>query len=199
MAPGRTSSRARSNRTARSARTRSSRRRIWRAFAPGFSEEFDRAVKDGFTDAEVQVGEGRRAAGAQLGAHRGRHASRARLSSQAFLGRTFATSAAVDAAIEKLTPQDVNAVLRKYLKPGEFAYAFAGDFDKPVGPAQPVALRPRSAATRDPVPSPRPSPRERGEGAHQRGPTSSVNATPMSGAHATHIAFAVGVGGANGA
>jgi len=52
------------------------------------------------------------------------------LTSQSFLGRTYATSGAVDAAIEKLTPQDVNAVLRKYLKPGDFAYAFAGDFDK---------------------------------------------------------------------
>ena len=50
------------------------------------------------------------------------------LTTQAFLGRTFATSGAVDAAIGKLTTQDVNAVLRKYLKPGEFAYAFAGDF-----------------------------------------------------------------------
>ena len=36
----------------------------------------------------------------------------------------------VDAAIEKLTAADVNAALRKYLKPDEFAYAFAGDFDK---------------------------------------------------------------------
>ena len=50
------------------------------------------------------------------------------LSSQAYLGRTFATSGAVDAAIEKLTPQDVNAALRKYVKPAEFAFAFAGTF-----------------------------------------------------------------------
>ena len=52
------------------------------------------------------------------------------LANQAFLGRTFATSGAVDAAIEKLTTGDVNAVLRKYFKPNEMAYAFAGDFDK---------------------------------------------------------------------
>jgi hypothetical protein len=37
---------------------------------------------------------------------------------------------AVDAAIAKLTTAEVNAVFRKYFKPGEFAYAFAGDFDK---------------------------------------------------------------------
>ena len=95
----------------------------------GFSEEFDRALKDGFTDAEVKAAKegvmqerilGRTEDGRIAGA----------LATQAFLGRTFATSAAVDAAIEKLTTQDVNAALRKYVKPGEFATAFAGDFDK---------------------------------------------------------------------
>jgi len=52
------------------------------------------------------------------------------LTSQAYLNRTFATAAAVDAAIAKLTTADVNAAFRKYFKPGEFAFAFAGDFDK---------------------------------------------------------------------
>ena len=95
----------------------------------GLAEEFDRAVKDGFTDAEV--------AAAKQGVLQERTLSRTEdgriagaLTAQSFLGRTYATSAAVDAAIEKLTPQDVNAVLRKYLKPGDFTYAFAGDFDK---------------------------------------------------------------------
>ena len=55
-------------------------------------------------------------------------ASPAISSSQAYLDRTWSRPAAVDPAIEKLTPADVNAVLRKYLKPAEFAYAFAGDF-----------------------------------------------------------------------
>ncbi len=95
----------------------------------GLSEEFDRALKDGFTEAEVKAAKegvlqervlGRTDDGRIAGA----------LVSQAFLGRTFATSATVDAAIARLTPQDVNAALRKYLKPGEFAYAFAGDFEK---------------------------------------------------------------------
>ncbi len=95
----------------------------------GFGEEFDRAVKDGFTEAEV--------AAAKAGVLQERALARtedariaAGLTAQSFLGRTYATSGAVDAAIAKLTPADVNAALRKYLKPGEFAYAFAGDFDK---------------------------------------------------------------------
>ncbi len=95
----------------------------------GFSEEFDRAVKDGFTDAEVVA--------AKAGVMEKRQLARtedggiaAALSSQEFLGRTFAQSAAVDAAIAKLTTADVNAALRKYFKPAEMTYAFAGDFDK---------------------------------------------------------------------
>ncbi len=93
----------------------------------GLAEEFDRALKDGFTDAEVAnardgVMQERRLARTEDGRIAGA------LATQAYLGRTFAQSAAVDAAIEKLTTADVNAVLRKYLKPGEWAYAFAGTF-----------------------------------------------------------------------
>jgi len=95
----------------------------------GLTEEFDRAAKDGFTDAEVET--------AKAGLLERRKLSRiedgsiaAALTQQAFLGRTFVQSAAVDAAIAKLSAADVNAAFRKYFKPGEFAYAFAGDFDK---------------------------------------------------------------------
>ena len=98
----------------------------------GFSEEFDRAIKDGFTDAEVAAAKEGVLQERRLGrTEDGRIAGA--LTSQEFYGRTFATSGAVDAAIAKLTPQDVNAVLRKYFKPGEMAYAFAGDFDKKTG------------------------------------------------------------------
>ena len=83
----------------------------------GLAEEMTRAVKDGFTDAEISA--------AKAGVLQERKLSRtedarlaAGLSGQSFLGRTFAISGAVDAAIAKLTPADVNAVLRKYLKPG---------------------------------------------------------------------------------
>ncbi|MFO1395535.1 MAG: pitrilysin family protein [Burkholderiales bacterium] len=95
----------------------------------GFAEEFARAVKDGFTDAEV--------ADAKLGVLQERRLGRTEdgrvasaLTSQAFYGRTFATSGAVDAAIEKMTTAEVNAALRKYFKPDEMAYVFAGSFPK---------------------------------------------------------------------
>jgi len=93
----------------------------------GFSEEIERAVKDGFTDKEVQDAKDGVMQERRLGrTEDGRIAGA--LSSQLFLGRTFATSGAVDAAIEKLTPQEVNAALRKYVRPSEFAFAFAGTF-----------------------------------------------------------------------
>ncbi|MEO8507838.1 MAG: insulinase family protein, partial [Betaproteobacteria bacterium] len=95
----------------------------------GLTEEFDRALKDGFTEAEVAAAKSGVLQERRLGrTEDGRIAGA--LATQAFYGRTFATSGAVDAAIEKLTPQDVNAALRKYFRPGEMAYAFAGDFDK---------------------------------------------------------------------
>ncbi|MBK9116525.1 MAG: insulinase family protein [Betaproteobacteria bacterium] len=93
----------------------------------GLAEELSGAVKSGFTDAEVKaakegVMQERRLARTEDGRIAGA------LASQLYLGRTFATSGAVDAAIEKLTTQDVNAVLRKYVRPGDFAFAFAGTF-----------------------------------------------------------------------
>jgi hypothetical protein len=66
---------------------------------------------------------------------------------QAFLGRTFATSAAVDAAIEKLTTPDINAALRK-CPSRENSYAFAGDFDEIVPLSERAdELRQRGAMT----------------------------------------------------
>ena len=93
----------------------------------GLAEELAGAVKNGFTDAEVKaakegVMQERRLARTEDGRIAGA------LANQLFLGRTFATSGTVDAAIEKLTTQDVNAVLRKYVKPSDFAFAFAGSF-----------------------------------------------------------------------
>jgi zinc protease len=93
----------------------------------GFAEEFARVIKDGFTDAEVKdakaaVLQERRLARAEDGPVAGA------LTSQAYLGRTYAASAAVDAAIEKLSTADVNAAIRKYLNTENFTTAFAGDF-----------------------------------------------------------------------
>ena len=92
-----------------------------------FREELARALKDGFTLQELNEG--------QRGLLSFRRLSRAQdgtlasaLASNLYLGRTFAKSAQVDAALAGLTLDQVNAALRKYVKPEVFAAAFAGDF-----------------------------------------------------------------------
>ena len=92
-----------------------------------FREEVARALQDGFTAQELTEGQRgllsfRRLSRAQDGALAGA------LASNLYLGRTFARSAEVDAALAKLTLAEVNAALRKYVRPDTFAAAFAGDF-----------------------------------------------------------------------
>ena len=92
-----------------------------------FREEVARALQDGFTAQELTEGQRgllsfRRLSRAQDGALAGA------LASNLYLGRTFARSAEVDAALAKLTLAEVNAALRKYVRPESFAAAFAGDF-----------------------------------------------------------------------
>ena len=92
-----------------------------------YKDELARALKDGFTAQELAEG--------QRGLLSRRRLSRAQDASVAglwavnlYLGRTFEKSAQVDAALEKLTLAEVNAALRKYLKPEQLVSAFAGDF-----------------------------------------------------------------------
>lgn len=95
----------------------------------GFAEEMARALKDGFTEAEVTA-----AKRALLEERRNNRAQDSVLASalaqQAYLGRTFAESARIDAALEAATSAAVADALRKYLKPAGIAWAFAGDFAK---------------------------------------------------------------------
>ena len=101
------------------------RERLVKALA----EELARIVRDGVTEAEVSE--------AKAGLLKRRQLSRtqdpslaAALVQQAYLGRTFAYSAKIDAAIAAVTVADVNAALRKYVKPDGFAYVYAGTFGK---------------------------------------------------------------------
>jgi zinc protease len=92
-----------------------------------FREEVARALKDGFSAQEVAEG--------QRGLLAFRRLSRAQdgtvassLASNLYLNRSFAVSAQVDAALAKLTAAEVNAALRKHLRPESFVLIFAGDF-----------------------------------------------------------------------
>ena len=114
------------------------RHSVWHAeaiFAPqnrakveaAFQEEVARALKDGFTAAEL--------AEAQRGLVSQRRLVRAQdnrlasaLAANLDLGRSFALAQQVDQAIERATLEQVNAALRKYLKPERFVVGFGGDF-----------------------------------------------------------------------
>ena len=97
-------------------------------------EEIARALKDGFTPQELAEGQRGLLNFRRLG--RAQDASLASaLATNLFLGRTFEFSARIDAAIAALTVDQVNAALRRYLKPEGFVFAFAGDFKgAPPGP-----------------------------------------------------------------
>ncbi|MEO8754200.1 MAG: pitrilysin family protein [Casimicrobiaceae bacterium] len=98
--------------------------------AVAVSEEFARAAREGFTDAEV--------ADAKASLLKRRLLQRtqdanvaAALVQQAYLGRTFAFSGKSDAAIAAATTAEVNAAFRKYVQPEALALVYAGDFTKP--------------------------------------------------------------------
>jgi zinc protease len=92
-----------------------------------FNEEVSAALTRGFTPQELREGISSLLNFRQLNRSQDANLAGALRENQ-FLGITFAREAAVDAAIRKLTLEQVNAALRKYLKPGDFASAYAGDF-----------------------------------------------------------------------
>jgi len=93
----------------------------------GIAEEFARALKDGFTEAEVAS-----AKGALLQARRISRAQDASLAGsltqQAYLGRTWDYSAKIDAGLAAVTVDAANAVLRRYVDAAGFAWSYAGAF-----------------------------------------------------------------------
>jgi zinc protease len=94
-----------------------------------FKEELARALKGGFTEAEVAT--------AKSGILQGRAQTRAQDGALAnawagnlYLGRTFAWSKQFEDRIVALKAADVSAALRKYLDPAKVTIVKAGDFAK---------------------------------------------------------------------
>jgi zinc protease len=90
-------------------------------------EEFQRALKDGFTQAELDAG--------RVGVLNQRRLARAQdavvasqLAQNLYLERNFALSQRVDDALSALTLEQVNAAFRKYLDPARWSIAWGGDF-----------------------------------------------------------------------
>ena len=86
-------------------------------------------LKDGFTAEEV--------AAAKTGYLQSRQVSRAqdnelagRLNTYLFLDRTLKWDADVEAKIKALTPEQINAAMRRHMDPAKISIIKAGDFKK---------------------------------------------------------------------
>jgi zinc protease len=92
-----------------------------------FKEELVRAIRDGFTDAEVaNAKSGILSTRAQTRAQDG--ALSAAWVGNLYLGRTFQWSKEFEAKLRALTTAQVNAALRKYIDPAKITVVKAGDF-----------------------------------------------------------------------
>jgi zinc protease len=94
-----------------------------------FKEEIARMLKDGFTAEEVEA--------AKSGYLQSHQVSRAqdnellnRSNTYLFLGRTWQWDADFEAKIKALTPEQINAAMRKYVDPSKLVIYKAGDFAK---------------------------------------------------------------------
>jgi zinc protease len=92
-----------------------------------YREELAKMLGEGFTDAELKD--------AQSGWLQGRSVSRSqdrelvgRLQSYRFLDRTLAWDAALEAKVAALTTADVNAAVKRWIKPSDITIVEAGDF-----------------------------------------------------------------------
>lgn len=94
-----------------------------------FKEEIARMLKDGFTAEEVEA--------AKSGYLQSRQVSRAqdnelagRLNNYLFIGRTLQFDADLEAKLKALTPETINAAMRRHIDPTKITIIKAGDFAK---------------------------------------------------------------------
>lgn len=95
-----------------------------------FLEEVRRAWSEGFTPQEVESGKQALLSFRRLSRAQDPNLA-SQLASNLYLGRTFEISQRVDDAIQALTPERVNQVLRQRLVPERFVLGVAGDFTAP--------------------------------------------------------------------
>jgi zinc protease len=101
-----------------------------------FKEEMARMAKDGFTPEEV--------AAAKSGWLQSRQVSRAqdnelasRLNNYLFVGRTLTWDEELERKIAALTPEQINAAMRKYIDPSKLIIIKSGDFAKNAAAPKP--------------------------------------------------------------
>jgi zinc protease len=99
-----------------------------------FKEEVDKAVKEGFTPAEVAEAKKGLLESRKLGRAQDAGLSRT-LAAELFTNRTLAWDAAMDKKISDLTPEQVNAAIKKWIDPSKITIVKAGDFAKSAAAA----------------------------------------------------------------
>ena len=102
-----------------------------------FKDEIARMLKDGFTAEEVEA--------AKSGYLQSRQVSRAqdnelagRLNSYLLFGRTLKWDADLDARLRALTPEQINAAMRRHMDPTKITIIKSGDFAKNAAAGQAV-------------------------------------------------------------
>ena len=94
-----------------------------------FGEELDRVIKDGFTEDELnKARQGWLQQNLQTRANDAALVSK--FSAQYVTGRTMAFDADFEKMVQALTVADVNAAVKKYIKPAKISAVEAGDFAK---------------------------------------------------------------------
>jgi zinc protease len=94
-----------------------------------FKEEVDKAVKEGFTAAEIAEAKKGLLESRKLGRAQDAGLSRT-LATELFTNRTLAWDAALDKKISDLTAEQVNAAMKKWIDPSKITIVKAGDFAK---------------------------------------------------------------------
>ena len=92
-----------------------------------FKEELARALKDGFTAEEVEQAKKGWLQQRQLSRANDRELA-ARLNQFLYYSRTLAWDADFESKIKSLTPEQINAAMRKYMTPDKLTIIKAGDF-----------------------------------------------------------------------
>lgn len=92
-----------------------------------YKEELNKALTEGFTQEELDMAKNGFIQSRQTGRANDAQLA-AKLNQYAYLGRTMNWDAEMDAKLQKLTVQEVNAAMKKYVDPKNFTYIKAGDF-----------------------------------------------------------------------
>lgn len=102
-----------------------------------FKDELAKLLKDGFTTEEVEAAKSGWLQQRQLSRAQDRELA-GRLNGYLFLNRTIAWDADFESKIKALTPEQINAAMRKYMTPENITIVKAGDFAKVKDKMKPV-------------------------------------------------------------